>query len=185
VEGSTVERVSSKQAVEEIRSLLSYMHSTEPSRDVLSKRLLKLSALVKTAYDPPGERIAKAIRLIDYLPNAVAAWVEAHAGNKQLANENGKKLRRISEELGEILASMPKAMTYNVHTEKGSYSFKDPDDLIAKMKSLGFPLAGFSESTRHHPALRGQPAFRGLHGPMYDGGAVRYETAEIYRQMSI
>ena len=140
----------------------------------------------KSAASSAAEDIGKAISLLDYLPNAVAFWVEAHAGNRELAQDNTKKVREAVELLSEVLASMPKSMSYMVVGLDGkTLQFKNVDDLIKEMRSRGIRQTGWQEGRHLRPELRGQPTFYELLGPMHGGGGkVRYETGEVYDTLS-
>jgi len=143
-------------------------------------------ACLKMARGTPAEDIGKAISLLDLLPNAVAFWVEAHAGNRELAGENTKKVRKAVALLSEVLASMPKAMNYMVVGLGGrTITFKDVDDLIKAMRDHGIRHTGYETGPHLRPELRGQPTFDKLIGPMHGGGGkVRYETGEVYDILS-
>lgn len=130
---------------------------------------------------PPVEAITQAIALLDYVPNAVASWVDAHAGNKALANVNGKKIEKIVDGLSEILMTMPKSVSYEVYGLTDTLKFKDAESLIEGLKQRGIRHTGYDTlSTSFRPEIRGQPTFDNLAGPMYGGaGKVRYETWEL------
>jgi hypothetical protein len=168
--------------------------SAPPSRKVLAAELNALADEVqqpKTAVSRgsgPAERIRIALGEIDYMTNAVAAWVDGHAGNRDLASTNAKKVKQAEQLLGEVLASLPGSVRYTVYGLEGfdSGPYKSADDLIAALKRVGIRLHSYSSSTgRLRPELKGQPQFSGLVGPMYDGpGIARYETGELYKRMS-
>jgi hypothetical protein len=143
-------------------------------------------AIKKIARGTPAEDVAEAIGLLDLLPNAVAFWVEAHAGNRELARENTKKVRQAVDLLSEVLSSMPKSMSYMVVGLEGrTLNFKDADDLIDGLKAYGIRHTGYQEGRHLRPELRGQPTFDQLLGPMHGGaGKVRYETGEVYERLS-
>lgn len=148
------------------------------------KRVAKLAKSLLAKRGTPAERIREAIDQIDLLPNLPSAWIGAHGGNKKLAGKNGKKIKQISEELREILASMPNAIVYNVYLNK-KYSFDDALELVKFMERRGYKHTGFSGGGVLAD-LRGQPQFDGMAGPMSDGGGkVRYETFETYNQLSV
>jgi len=130
------------------------------------------------------ERIKTALDAVDYLPNAVSAWTEAHGGNRSLADTNEKKLRQAEELLGQILASLPNSREYRVVGVEGilaGSTFKTEAGLVAALSAVGFKRTGTQSNGRLRPELVGAPQFTGLVGPMYDGpGVCRYETAEVY-----
>lgn len=149
----------------------------------------------KTAgYDTPPQRIAAAISVLEYLPNGVAAWVEAHGGNKQLAAKNGDRIKKIVETLGDILVSMPASVEYQVFgldripgglNEPRILVFKSRDELIQGMKKRGINYTGNSPMGGSRIELQGQPQFDKLVGPMHGGGGkVRYETAPLNDRLS-
>lgn len=132
-----------------------------------------------------SDAIAKAIDLLNYLPNAASEWYRAHGGNKDLAEKNGKKIKSICDQLGEVLASMPASMKYQVYGALDGKVFNNAVDLIKALRSIGISYSGPSDSGSFRPELRGQPTFKELVGPMYDGGGkIRYETEEVYEMMS-
>lgn len=186
-----MEKLSSKQTANELRSILALLLDGEPSREVVAERLSKLTASVKVAYNTPAEDIGEAIKLLDYLPNGVARWVEAHGGNRDLANKNGRQLKKLVQELGSILASMPESVKYMVVGIPGSgpndvIKFNSVDDMIRGLKRYDIEHVGFNRSPHVRPELRGQPTFSGLLGPMHGGGGwVRYETQDTYDALSI
>lgn len=59
------------------------------------------------------------------------------------------------------------------------------DDVFAAMKVRGFEFVRLNENRRHRPELYGQPVFAGVHGPMWDGDAIRYECAETNAALSL
>jgi hypothetical protein len=132
----------------------------------------------RTAYATPAENIGKAIDLLNYLPNGVAAWVEAHDGNQELAEANGEQIKQLVNQLGAILASMPRSAVYNVYgVGDKTLTFSSSAELNAAMAGMGIKHVGYSSRTsRLRPELKGQPTFTSLNGPMYDGGGkIRYE----------
>jgi len=154
-------------------------------RKAFVNSLLKEAARRKTA-STPAEDIGEAISLLDYLPNAAAAWHEAHAKNRELAKANAKKVRQAVDLLSNVLSSMPKSMQYMVvGLDNKTYTFKDVDDLIEELKSRGIRHTGFQEGRHLRPELQGQPKFDKLLGPMHGGGGkVRYETQKVYDVLS-
>lgn len=53
-------------------------------------------------------------------------------------------------------------------------------DFIAKMEAIGHELTGRFRRPGTRPELQDQPTFRGLLGPMWDGGPIRYESGRTY-----
>jgi hypothetical protein len=141
----------------------------------------------KTASSDVPEQLRKALDAISYMPNAVANWMEAHGGNHALASVNSKKVRQAENLLGEVLASLPAAIEYDVSGIAGQrLRFKSREDLIRGLARMGIKHVGESEdSTQFKPETRGQPKFDQLVGPMYGGpGVARYETSEVNDAMS-
>jgi len=190
-----MQKIASPQELHgELKKLLDLAGTQQPSRQELANELRGLAVRL-AAWATPAEDITKAINLLDYLPNGVSAWVEAHGGNKALASKNGTKLKQIVDELGEILMSMPASVTYTVYgldmigvrgTVPSAQVYKNRDDLIDGMKALGIRYTGISSnSSQFRAELRGQPEFDKLVGPMYDGaGKARYETGPLHERMS-
>lgn len=188
-------KIASPQELQgELKKLLDLAGTQQPSRQALANGLRGLADRL-AAYDTPAEAIRKAIDLMDYLPNGVSAWVEAHGGDKTLASKNGTRLKKIVDELGEILTSMPASVTYTVYgldmlelrgTVQPRQVYKNREDLIEGMKALGIRYTGISSnSSQFRAELRGQPEFDKLVGPMYDGaGQARYETGPLNERMS-
>jgi len=57
--------------------------------------------------------------------------------------------------------------------------------LVRIMAGEGYELNGYENNPRLRDELQGQPVFRGLIGPMYNGeGCVRYENQAAYNAMS-
>lgn len=187
-------KIASPQELQgELQKLLDFAGTEQPSRQALANDLRGLADRL-AAYDTPAEAIKKAINLLDYLPNGVASWVEAHGGDKALASKNGTRLKKLVDELGEILNLMPGSVTYTVygldmvgvHGVPPRQVYKNRDDFIDGMKALGIRYTGISSnSSQFRVELRGQPEFDKLVGPMYDGaGKARYETGPMYESMS-
>lgn len=146
-----------------------------------------VSRPLSESMDSPKDAIKKAIELLDYLPNGVSLWEKAHGGDRQLADKNGKTVKQVVDMLGDVLASMPDAMKYQVAGIPGQSDFDSRDDLIKAMAKIGIKYTGDSDkgNTRVRAELRGQPQFSKLLGPMYGGaGVVRYETQETYDRLS-
>lgn len=139
-------------------------------------------------YKSPKEAIQNAISALDYLPNGVASWVESFGGNKAKADENGKKLKKLVDELASILMAMPDPVTYTVYglaTNNRTFEFDNRADLIKFMESKGYKHTGDNHNKVNRAELQGQPIFKNMAGPMYDGGGkVRYETWELYEVLS-
>jgi hypothetical protein len=141
----------------------------------------------KTASSDVPEKLRAALEAIDYMPNAVANWMEGHGGNRALAAANEKKVRQAQMLLGEVLASLPAAIEYLVSGLAGQQmKFKTREDLIRGLDKFDIKHTGESRSIPgHRPELAGQPTFDKLVGPMYGGpGIARYETPERYDELS-
>lgn len=140
----------------------------------------------KIAYKGPKEAIQDAIGDLNYLPNAVASWVEAFGGDKTKANEAGRKLKALVNTLSEILMQMPDPVSYTVYgLPEGIKKFDTRDKLVYFMEGKGFTFSGDNNNRSSRVELQGQPTFKGIMGPMYDGGGkVRYETPELYESLS-
>lgn len=166
--------------------------SGRPSRQKLATELNQLADELEksaAAHGGPVERIREALDNLTYLTNAVASWVDAHAGNRDLAKSNGRKVKQAEDLLAEVLASMPSSIRYTVYgleDEGVRGPYKSVDDLIDALKRVGITQSGYSSTTgRLRPELQGQPTFKGLVGPMFDGpGVARYETGETYDRLS-
>jgi hypothetical protein len=59
------------------------------------------------------------------------------------------------------------------------------DVFIAIMEEAGYKHVGYSFNSQQRTELQGQPKFEGLIGAMWDGDAIRYETAEAYEILSV
>lgn len=131
------------------------------------------------------EKLRHALEDIDYMPNAVASWVEAHGGNRTLASSNAKKIQQAQDLLAEVLASLPAAVEYTVIGD-GILKFKTREELIHGMAKFNVRHVGDTPSGGNmRPELRGQPRFDSLVGPMYGGpGLVRYESGEVNDRLS-
>lgn len=79
-------------------------------------------------------------------------------------------------------------LTYSIVTEEGVVSAWGREDFIATAARLGHVATGTKVqvgSIPHRPEILGQPTFKTLAGPMYDGpGRVRYETIPMYDTLS-
>ncbi len=49
------------------------------------------------------------------------------------------------------------------------------ENFLAAMEVRGFQVEGFNDNHRQREELIGQPKFKGLAGPMWDGDKIRYE----------
>jgi hypothetical protein len=136
-------------------------------------------------YKSPKEAVQDAINDLNYLPNGVASWVDAYGGDKAKADANGKKIRKIVEELSQVLMEMPEPVTFNVYGLDKNYSFENRKDFIKFMESKGYKHTGDNHNKANRAELQGQPVFKNMSGPMYDGGGkVRYETWELNDALS-
>lgn len=57
------------------------------------------------------------------------------------------------------------------------------DNIYATMDIRGYEFAGLNNNHRQRIELQGQPIFKGVAGPMWDGDAVRYECAEAFARI--
>lgn len=64
------------------------------------------------------------------------------------------------------------------------YAADTIDGFVHQMIESGFVVAGFRSNFTQRPELQGQPTFRGLYGPMWNGNGIRYECAEVYEGLS-
>lgn len=55
----------------------------------------------------------------------------------------------------------------------------------AEIERRGFTFTGLNTNPRQRVELQGQPKFKGLLGPMWDGDAVRYEDQGAYDALSV
>lgn len=60
----------------------------------------------------------------------------------------------------------------------------DIENIIAAMSVRGFEFIDVNSNPRQRAELQGQPKFKGVTGPMWDGDAIRYECPESYAQIS-
>ncbi len=146
----------------------------------------KVAQQWKVAGNSVIDGLKEALDAITYMPNAVAAWREAHGGNKSLAEMNERKVRQAEDLLSEVLASLPAAVTYHVVGMDHDLKFKTKEDLIQGLARLGIKQVGETASLGGvRPELKGQPEFNKLVGPMYGGaGVVRYDTSEVAYDLS-
>lgn len=147
---------------------------------------LSIGQSVVKASDSPADKIKTAMDAIGYLVNGVYAWEMAHGGDKQLAKENGKKVKQAEELLAQVLATLPGAFTYHVYGLDKEMNFKSAEDLIKALAAKGIKHTGNSNSSpQRRVELHNQPTFDKLIGPMFDGaGKIRYETQETYDVLS-
>lgn len=99
------------------------------------------------------------------------------------AKEQREKLKDILESL---INKYPIPNTYTVYgLDKNFSEFDNVESLIKYMKEKGFEYLGKETNTHLLSGLQGQPTFKGLIGPMYDGPKrIRYETQERYDALS-
>ncbi len=141
--------------------------------------------MAKKNYKTPKEVIQGAIRELKYLPNKPTVWGESFGGNKDKASMNGKKLKKLLDELAAILMEMPDPVTYTVcGLEEGDKSFSTREQLLEFMKKKGFSYSGDNVMNHRNRILQGQPTFIGMVGPMDGGGEVCYDTPELYDLLS-
>lgn len=60
----------------------------------------------------------------------------------------------------------------------------DTNNIVIQANVLGFEFDKFNFNNRQRAELQGQPIFKGLVGPMWDGDAIRYEDERTYALMS-
>ena len=60
----------------------------------------------------------------------------------------------------------------------------DIENIIPAMEIRGYRLIGFESHPQRRAELQGLPMFEGLHGPMWDGNAIRYEDPAAYNALS-
>ena len=73
-----------------------------------------------------------------------------------------------------------------VHYVNGHFvkdEFTD-ENVIPAMEIRGYALNGLNKNSHQRAELQGQPKFKGVNGPMWDGDAVRYEGPEAYKRLS-
>lgn len=58
------------------------------------------------------------------------------------------------------------------------------DNIYAAMEIRGFEFDGFNEGCGQRAELKGQPKFKGVAGPMWDGDGIRYEDWKSYERLS-
>lgn len=148
--------------------------------------VLKYAEKMIVAYKSPKQAIQEAINDLNGLPNGTASWVESFGGDKSKAEVNGKKLKKLVEELAAVLMAMPDPVTYTIYgLSNHNIEFDNRADLIKFMEGKGFKHTGDNESKANRIELQGQPKFNNMVGPMYDGGGrVRYETRELADALS-
>ena len=138
---------------------------------------------MKTAKDD----LKTTLSTIAYLPNAVAAWLEAHGGDKRLAASNAEKLRQAEDLMSQILASMPNSKTYRVvGLDKTVLNFSSEAELVAFLatKNVKKTSSASTYGGTRRIELDGAPMFDKLIGPIYDGpGVCRYETQAVYNSL--
>jgi len=132
-------------------------------------------------------RLKDALEAISFMPNAVAAWEDAHGGSRGLARKNAEKVREAEHLLAEVLASLPSVLEYVVYgLGSKPLRFDGKKELVQALREeFGIRYAGDEDRRGLRPELQGQPRFDKLVGPMADEpGVVRYETAEVYERLS-
>lgn len=67
---------------------------------------------------------------------------------------------------------------------KQEFDCETLQDFIAAMADSGFAVSRINNNPRQRRELNGQPCFATLLGPMWDGDAVRYESAKVYEELS-
>lgn len=59
------------------------------------------------------------------------------------------------------------------------------ENVYAALEVRGHPFTEFNDSKHQRDEIKNAPKFAGLLGPMWDGDAIRYESAEVYRALSV
>lgn len=59
-----------------------------------------------------------------------------------------------------------------------------PDEAISAAAARGYGFTYFNSNRSQREELIGQPKFKGVLGPMWDGDAIRYEDQAVYREFS-
>jgi hypothetical protein len=70
--------------------------------------------------------------------------------------------------------------TVDGHMVKSEF---EGDAIYPAMELRGYEFTGLNDNDHHREELQGQPRFRGVLGPMWDGDAVRYECPETYDRL--
>ena len=133
------------------------------------------------------DRLRTALEAIQYMPNAVAAWEDAHGGIRTLARKNAVKVREAEDLLAEVLASLLGGLTYEVHgLSARPLRYDSQEDLVEGLARHDIRYTGVSERRANQsPELRDRPTFDKLVGPMHGGpGVIRYETSDVYERLS-
>lgn len=140
----------------------------------------------KIASGDVADDLRKAVDLLDYMPNAASAWVEAHGGNSGLARANAKKITQAMDLISAVLNSLPKGRRFQVvGFEGGPVVFDSVGELVDAMARKGIKQHGFFSRPGVREEMQGAPVFEELVGPMYGGpGIARYETSEAYDRLS-
>ncbi len=60
----------------------------------------------------------------------------------------------------------------------------DKATFVDRMSDFGIAFVKLNDNPRQRAELQGQPVFKGLLGPMWDGDKVRYETQAVYNTLS-
>jgi hypothetical protein len=77
--------------------------------------------------------------------------------------------------------------TFFIVTEDGNVDAPDVDSFLMAAKILGHEPTGALRqrgSIPLRPVLLGQPTFKTLAGPMFDGGRIRYETIKMNERLA-
>lgn len=70
------------------------------------------------------------------------------------------------------------------------FSFAGVSDDVARrrfiflLNSWGYAHTGYKSNPNQRAELQGSPVFKGLHGAMWDGDAIRYECPDAYETLS-
>ncbi len=133
-----------------------------------------------------AKKIRSAVGAIDYLPNGVSWWNEAHGGDLAKARENARKLQEAKRLMEEVLASLPTGIVYEVHGLPGDHlTFESKEALIAGLQERGLTYTGDGKNDGHLlSTLQGQPEFRELCKVHGGAGIVRYDTWELHERLS-
>jgi len=77
-------------------------------------------------------------------------------------------------------------MTYTLHIYDGTFIRSErPKQFIRLMEQSGYMYSGTKYGPQMRRELQGQPKFKGILGPMWDGDSgIRYECPKTYESLS-
>jgi hypothetical protein len=154
---------------------------------------VKPSSLIITRADGSGEDIPTSVKY--KVLRAVTEKLEDFFKKQEGVSGSMSGQLRAALDEGEGPMKVKYVVVGTKDGKLGGSNYKDMASLIKGLKSLGFPQDGTNKSRKpvdvmgkkvgQRAELIGQPTFRGLLGPMYDGpGKVRYETPKAYKILS-